>query len=184
LVNSVARTTAISILLLLVMTVGSAGVAEASGTLISTSRFDIGPQRLAAALLRYSEQSGIQVTSPAELLAGRRSPGVKGSLSAQQALQQLLVGTGLKFDVVDDTTVVIRGASATATATASERDGPAPQRVADLRLAQAAEQDSPAQNLSQTVRTAPGNHCDRPEKGGEHPECSDQHHGGERGRAR
>jgi outer membrane receptor protein involved in Fe transport len=136
------------------MTVGSAGVAEASGTLISTSRFDIGPQRLAAALLRYSEQSGIQVTSPAELLAGRRSPGVKGSLSAQQALQQLLVGTGLKFDVVDDTTVVIRGASATATATASERDGPAPQRVADLRLAQAAEQDSPAQNLSQTVRTA------------------------------
>src|SRR6185312_9178296 len=110
------------------------GPAQASGTLTSTARFDIDPQRLAAALLRYSEQSGIQVTSPAELLNGRRSPGVKGALSAQQALQQLLVGTGLQFDVVDDTTVVIRAAPAAAATTAAERDRPAPQRVADVRL--------------------------------------------------
>ena len=146
--HSVVRATAI---LLLVLASGSSWAVRAAGTLTSTARFDISPQRLAAALLAYSEQSGVQVTSPAELLDGRRSPGVKGSLNAQEALKQLLVGTGLQFDIVDDTTVAIRPRPAAA---ASVRDAPTPQRVADVHLAQAADQDSPAQTLPQTGRSA------------------------------
>jgi iron complex outermembrane receptor protein len=75
--------------------------------LSTTVRFDIAAQRLPTAVLQYSQQSGVQVTSPAELLSGRRSAGVKGLLQAQSALAQLLAGTGLEFDVVDRTTVSI-----------------------------------------------------------------------------
>ena len=60
--------------------------AGAAGGLSDAAKFDISPQRLPTAVLRYSEQSGVQVTSPAELLAGRDSPGVKGSFSARRAL--------------------------------------------------------------------------------------------------
>jgi len=72
--------------------------------------FDIPAQPLAAALLRYSEESRVQVTSPAELLTGRRSRAVRGMRSARAALAQLLEGTGLVFELVDPGTVVIREA--------------------------------------------------------------------------
>lgn len=80
--------------------------------LAATVNFDIAPQRLPSAVLEYSEQSGVQVTSPAELLNGRRSPGVRGHLPAGSALSQLLAGTGLAFDVVDRNTVTIQSAPA------------------------------------------------------------------------
>lgn len=123
---------------------------SAATGLAATTHFDISPQRLPAALLRYSEQSGVQVTSPAELLAGRDSPGVRGDFIAQRALTQLLTGTGLEFDVVDDTTVAIH----------AERGGPdardsaahpqwsTPQKVADVHLAQASEGPNTVQSLS------------------------------------
>jgi outer membrane receptor protein involved in Fe transport len=95
-------------ILLLLLAFSSASSGRAGGGLDSTADFDIDPQRLPAAVLRYSEQSGVQVTSPAELLDGRSSPGVKGSLLAQLALTRMLAGTGLNFDVVDNTTVAIR----------------------------------------------------------------------------
>src|SRR5690242_536796 len=98
--------------LLLLLGFSAWAAARASGGLAATAAFDIGPQRLPTAVLRYSEQSGVQVTSPAELLAGRYSPGVKGSFSAQLALTQLLNGTGLEFDVIDATTVAIRPSAA------------------------------------------------------------------------
>src|SRR6185437_6771 len=107
-------------LLYLLVCLGLTAPGWAEGGLAATTHFDISPQRLPSAMLRYSEQSGVQVTSPAELLAGRDSPGVKGALSGQRALSQLLAGTGLEFEVVDDTTVAIhvggRGGSASPTA--------------------------------------------------------------------
>jgi len=92
----------------------SAYSAAVRADLSTTVRFDIAAQRLPSAVLQYSQQSGVQVTSPAELLSGRRSAAVKGLLQAQSALAQLLAGTGLEFDVVDRTTVSIHsGASNT-----------------------------------------------------------------------
>jgi iron complex outermembrane receptor protein len=99
--------TAGAAVLWLILAFSSSVLARAAG-LASTANFDIRPQRLPTAVLRYSEQAGVQVTSPAELLEGRRSAGVKGSLRAELALTQLLAGTGLQFDVIDDTSVALR----------------------------------------------------------------------------
>src|SRR6185437_6899942 len=61
------------------------------------------------ALLAFSSQSGVQVTSSAELLEGRKSPGVVGTFAARMAIDQLLKGTNLHYDVVDRNTIAIRG---------------------------------------------------------------------------
>ena len=130
-------------LLCLLVCLGLSAPTWAAGGLAATARFDISPQRLPSAMLRYSEQSGVQVTSPAELLSGRDSPGVKGALSGQRALTQLLAGTGLEFEVVDDTTVAIRRPRA-----GSARDERPPvQPVADVHLAQTSERPNTVQSL-------------------------------------
>jgi iron complex outermembrane receptor protein len=72
--------------------------------------FDIPPQQLPAALLKFSEQSGVQVTSPGQLVEGRKSPGVVGTFSPSKALAMLLKDTSLNYDIVDGNTVVIIGA--------------------------------------------------------------------------
>src|ERR1700734_2565691 len=61
--------------------------------------FDIPPQQLPAALLKFSEQSGVQVTSPGQLIEGRKSPGVVGTFSPSKALAMLLKDTSLNYDI-------------------------------------------------------------------------------------
>jgi iron complex outermembrane recepter protein len=76
------------------------------------AQFDIPPQELPSALLKFSAQSGVQVTSPGQLVEGKKSPGVVGTFSASKALALLLKDTALNFDVVDGRTVVITAAKA------------------------------------------------------------------------
>lgn len=83
-------------------------------TLSATSAFDIEAQPLPRAILEYSHQSGVQVTSPAQLLDGRESSRVVGELAASEALNRLLEGTNLRYDVVDEATVAIRPMEAAA----------------------------------------------------------------------
>jgi iron complex outermembrane recepter protein len=73
--------------------------------------FDIPPQQLPGALLKFSEQSGVQVTSPGQLVEGKKSPGVVGTFNPARALALLLKDTSLNYDVVDGNTVVIIGAT-------------------------------------------------------------------------
>ncbi len=86
--------------------------AQAAMELGQQAHFDIPPQELPSALLKFSEQSGVQVTSPGELVEGKKSRGVIGNFSAARALELLLQDTALNFDVVDARTVVITAAAA------------------------------------------------------------------------
>ena len=79
----------------------------AAADLSTTARFSIPPQALSTAVVQFTEQSGVQVTSAAELMRGRRSAGVTGSYPATEALVHLLAGTRLGFDIVDRNTAVI-----------------------------------------------------------------------------
>ena len=72
-------------------------------------QFDIAPQQLSSALLKFSAQSDIQVTVPGQLAEGKQSPGVVGKFNAGSALAILLKDTALHYDVVDGSTVVITG---------------------------------------------------------------------------
>lgn len=61
-----------------------------------TRVFDIPAQPLSSAVLEFSRQADVMVVLPPELAAGRRSAAVKGSLSADAAIAQLLRRTGLR----------------------------------------------------------------------------------------
>jgi hypothetical protein len=73
----------------------------------SRSIFEIPPQPLPSALLRYTEQSGVHVTSSAGLIENKHSRGVAGHLNARDALLKLLEGTTLGFETIDGNSVVI-----------------------------------------------------------------------------
>lgn len=57
---------------------------------------DIPAGPLDQALNRFAAEAGILLTIDASLTAGKQSPGLKGSASPAQGLQQLLQGTGLE----------------------------------------------------------------------------------------
>lgn len=60
-----------------------------------TIAFDIPPQSLLKALRAYGEFTGQAVLVDDTLAADRHSPGVRGNYDKTEALQRLLVGTGL-----------------------------------------------------------------------------------------
>jgi iron complex outermembrane receptor protein len=100
--------------------------APAPASLAATLRFDISAQPLPRAVLEYSQQSGVQVTSQAKILDGRQSSPVSGSLTAAEALTRLLQGTDLSYDVVDAGTVAIRMSTAQLQRIAQATEPPTP----------------------------------------------------------
>jgi iron complex outermembrane receptor protein len=88
----------------------------AAADLTTTSSFDIAPQQLPSALLRFSQLTGVQVTSPGHLIEGKQSPGAVGTFRAREALDKLLRDTTLAYDVIDENTVLITTPTHAATA--------------------------------------------------------------------
>lgn len=72
---------------------------------------DIAPQPLYRALAAFADQTGLQVVYLSEVVGARKSPGALAGLSASAALDQLLDGTGLQFQFVNDWTVSIVAAA-------------------------------------------------------------------------
>ena len=61
----------------------------------SRRAFDIPPGDLAGALRAFATQSDQQIFFAADMVAGLRSPGVRGRLSSPVALDRILAGSGL-----------------------------------------------------------------------------------------
>ncbi len=78
-----------------------------SGEVAAARAFDIPAQSLASALNTFGRQSGLQVTLASSTSDGVTSRAVKGTLTPQQALSQLLQGTGIPFRINADRTAVI-----------------------------------------------------------------------------
>jgi TonB-dependent receptor len=58
--------------------------------------YNIKAQPLATAVLEYGRQAGIVVVAPMELVKGKRAPAVQGNMTSAEALEKLLVGSGLR----------------------------------------------------------------------------------------
>ncbi len=58
--------------------------------------FDIEAQPLSSALLEFNEQAGVIVMVSGDLVDGKTSPAVKGSMEPEDALDKILTGSGLK----------------------------------------------------------------------------------------
>lgn len=70
--------------------------ARAQGAAAKEARpFDIAPQPVPNALADFGRQSGLQVSMDADQVRGLSSQGVKGNMTASQALDRLLASTGL-----------------------------------------------------------------------------------------
>jgi len=68
----------------------------------------IEPQPLGAALKALAAQTGLQVLIFSQDAANKRSPSVSGNLTNDEALAQLLDGSGLTYERIDDHTVAVR----------------------------------------------------------------------------
>jgi iron complex outermembrane receptor protein len=79
-----------------------------------TATFDIPAQPLAQALTAFGRQSGMQIAVDSAAVAGKTSGAVSGSMTSEQALRQLLTGSGLSFQFTSATAVTVSGPPAAA----------------------------------------------------------------------
>ncbi len=75
--------------------VGMAGPALAQAPAERTFALDIPAGPLASSLVALSDQTGVSVYAPAELVRERQAPPIKATLTARQAVDRLLAGSGL-----------------------------------------------------------------------------------------
>ncbi|MBD9354414.1 TonB-dependent siderophore receptor [Methylomonas albis] len=74
--------------------------------------FDIRSQALSSALTRFSALTGLQVLYEGDIAERISAPEVKGSYTAEQALQNLLRGSGLHYRFSNGNTVTLEKAAA------------------------------------------------------------------------
>ena len=85
-------------------------VRSSEDTTVTTQQqitFDIPAGTLESVLLAFQKTSGLQVVIPNDGMRTVGSPGVKGSYSPEQALRQILSGTGISYRFSDKRTVVL-----------------------------------------------------------------------------
>lgn len=70
-------------------------------------KFNIPSRDLSAALMDFSESAGVELSFPANLVAGSKSGALKGKYTVSEGLAELLRGTGLSFRLAGDHTVIL-----------------------------------------------------------------------------
>ena len=90
---------------------------------------DISPQPLATALKALVRQTSLQLVYVSAVAEGKRSPGARAGSSAPDALGQLLQGTGIRSERLNDRTVRLIAAPALAIADATAAARPAARHV-------------------------------------------------------
>jgi iron complex outermembrane recepter protein len=74
--------------------------------------FDIPAQDLGPALRALADAAGLRLVVPPEMVARRRTPGVSGTYTPEEALERLLAGSALRYRFTDATTVTLERAVA------------------------------------------------------------------------
>ena len=95
--------------------------AEPASRTVGNYTFSISQQPLVSALNDFSAVTGWQVGLPAELGQHVSSPGVRGSLSAEKALDRLLIGTNLGYRKLSNNNIVLEKRSSASGALALQQ---------------------------------------------------------------
>jgi outer membrane receptor protein involved in Fe transport len=80
--------------------------------LLTRKPYDIAPQPLDSALLAFSDQADIQLVVASQSLYGLDSIGISAEMTGQDALEELLRDTGLRYDRVGNTVTVTSSSGA------------------------------------------------------------------------
>jgi iron complex outermembrane receptor protein len=96
------------ILVLLLVAVPAMGEQKEANLMNMSQTFNIEAGVLEDALDNYSEVTGIKTVYLNELVEGKKSPGVQGIYSPEAAVQKILKGTGLTYQVTAENTVVLK----------------------------------------------------------------------------
>ncbi|PHZ85107.1 TonB-dependent receptor domain-containing protein [Paremcibacter congregatus] len=82
---------------ILTSTVSVVALLMTAGTAQAEENFNISAQPLAKALLEFNQQSGLTVAAPSDLIVGKKGVAVRGEMGPEEALIQILSGSGLKL---------------------------------------------------------------------------------------
>lgn len=85
-----------------------------------TTAYSIPPGSLNGALTAFGRQTGLQVTYLAAVASGKTSPGFSGSATREQALAQILKGSGLSYSFPNSGTVAISGPGSSSAGAAAD----------------------------------------------------------------
>jgi len=89
----------------------------------AVSNFDVPAGNLAQGVNGISQQSGVQVIYDIALLNGKQVPALKGRLTFEQALERTLRGTGLTYEFINPSTVVLKQNGVTPTSAPAQSGG-------------------------------------------------------------
>ncbi|WP_202841567.1 TonB-dependent receptor [Luteimonas saliphila] len=108
------NTLRVAILNAILLAGGTLAYPETAFAQSQAQTYSIAAGDLESVLSRFGTESRIQLIYPPELLKGKRSSGLTGNFAPMEALRQLLQGSGLEAERVNDRTVVIKKAAAPA----------------------------------------------------------------------
>lgn len=90
--------------------------ARASESSAVTQVFTIVAQPLDSALTRLADQAGLRIIFNSDEISGMRSAGLRGAYTINEALEQLLRGSGYGYEYVNDKTLTLRKIAADSSA--------------------------------------------------------------------
>ncbi|MPT07815.1 MAG: TonB-dependent siderophore receptor, partial [Pseudomonas sp.] len=91
---------------------GAATTAEQTQMQARQVQLDLPAQPLDQALTTFADQAGLHLLYTTGDVAGQVSPALQGNYSVEQALQQLLAGSGMSWQFSEARTVTLRKAEA------------------------------------------------------------------------
>lgn len=122
---------------------------------------NIPPQELSTALAALAEQANVQVLYASELAGSRLTNGVVGTMSPEEAIRQVLEGTGLQYTFTDARTVTLQKVPVPVIAGQAEPAGssepPAkqkPVKVPEIVVKEVRQQDGEASYVAPGTNTA------------------------------
>lgn len=89
--------------------ISAIGLMAASQIATAESKnYNIPAGSLSSALISFSQQSKYVIVAPAKFTAGKNATSIKGKYTSQQALNMLLAGSGLNYEIKDGKTLIIK----------------------------------------------------------------------------
>lgn len=93
-------------------TVAYSPIATAQSSISQEMEFNVPAQPLTESLAKFGVQSGLQVSAHGDVVRGLTANAVKGKMTAEQALQQMISGLGLVYETNQDGTIMITSVKA------------------------------------------------------------------------